>query len=240
MPLDADITAELIDLAGSQAFGTRLLEVSASLSGVEEVFGYVTDSQGTRPLVSASALDRQDVRVQEYARRFYLQDPAIHDARHVDPHSGFWQLVRVGEIVPRDYRKICYEEPRFTAKLCFGWRSTNHTIALNFYTRRDDDSLTSPELTSLADIALAALNRRNLAHKDGDGLVTALEQRLAGAFPKLADRERQVISRSLSGWTAEAIAASLGTTRGTVLTYRQRAYQKFGFSNAAGFLSRLI
>lgn len=239
MPIDADAGASLIDLAGTPDFGERLLDLAASIAGIEEVFAYAIDNEGARPLACASALDHQDVRVREYARRFYLQDPANYDLRQTVPHSRFTQTVGADKILPRDYRSICFEQPNFAGKLCYGWRGVAHTIVLNYYTRHPASSVHSPELTSLSDLALCAMNRR-LHTRDTDNFVGLIEIRLAAEFPLLTCRERQVIARTILGSTAEDTAHEIGVSKVTVLTYRQRAYQRYECSNAATFVRRLI
>jgi DNA-binding CsgD family transcriptional regulator len=59
-------------------------------------------------------------------------------------------------------------------------------------------------------------------------------------FPQLSQRERQVCARTLAGWTAKQIGRALGLRTATVLTYRQRAYQRFGFRSASDFLQTLL
>ncbi len=91
-------------------------------------------------------------------------------------------------------------------------------------------------MAPLATLSLAALCRS----ADRPPLVTVFEQRLAADFPQLTPRERQVCARTVAGWSAASTATSLGLTRASVLTYRQRAYHKLGFSRAADFLERLV
>lgn len=240
MPIDIEAAAQLIDLAGAPSFGTHLLEMAAHHAGIEEIFGYVLDSSGAHPLVSASALDHQNLRVEAYARRFFRQDPAVNltTGRGVD--ANFAQIVLAEEIIPHDYRKVCFDAPRFAGKLCFGWRSADHTLLLNFYRRNESPDAGRDKLGTIASLALTALHRRLKGRNRNKDVIATIETRMLSEFPLLSGRERQVVGRTLVGHSAEEIGAELGMARSTVLTHRQRAYQKYGVSSAGAFVPRLL
>jgi DNA-binding CsgD family transcriptional regulator len=67
----------------------------------------------------------------------------------------------------------------------------------------------------------------------------ALEERFANQFSALTVRERQVCARAAMGMSVEATAVDLGIARTSVLTYRQRAYQKLQVTSPLG-LSALV
>ena len=52
----------------------------------------------------------------------------------------------------------------------------------------------------------------------------------AAPFAALTGREKEVCQRILSGFSSEAIAAELGISLHSALTYRKRAYEKLGIS----------
>jgi len=94
-------------------------------------------------------------------------------------------------------------------------------------------------LVALAGLALAAVSRRTVCEST-DALVLRFEKRLQRAFPVLSQREITVCARTLSGDNADEIAASLGIRRSSVLTYRQRAYQKIGTDRAGNILASIF
>lgn len=71
-------------------------------------------------------------------------------------------------------------------------------------------------------------------------LVGRLEQRLSLRFAQLSPREREICALTLAGAPAEEIAARLDIRRSTVLTYRQRAYQRYGFTRSSDFLDAIV
>ena len=64
-----------------------------------------------------------------------------------------------------------------------------------------------------------------------------LERRLQAHGSGLSSRERQVCARALLGRTIDATARELRIQKTSVITYRQRAYQKLGISRPADLLA---
>lgn len=236
--LDPDIGAALVDAVGTPVFGARMLDAAQSVAGVDEIFAYhVRD--GERPIALSSISERgdHDRRARHYAERFYHHDPVVHARQRTAAGRGFVACVRAAEIGLRDYRAICFEQPRFADKLCFGWRGAGRAIVLSFYRRRDSEGTAA--LAALANVGLTALARQAVPTSEFS-LVERLETRIARAFPVLTLRERQVAARTVAGWTAERTADALDIRPSSVLTYRQRAYQRLGFSGAADFLPAIL
>jgi len=236
--LDPDIGAALVEAVGTPVFGTLMLETARRVAGVDEIFAYhVRD--GERPVALSSISERgdHDRRARHYAERFYHHDPIVHARQRTAAGRGFVACVRAAEIGLRDYRAICFEQPRFADKLCFGWRGAGRAIVLSFYRRRDSEGTAA--LAALANVGLTALARQAVPVSESS-LVERLETRIARAFPALTARERQVAARTVAGWTAERTADALDIRPSSVLTYRQRAYQRLGFSGAADFLPAIL
>lgn len=238
--LDPDIGAALVEAAHTPAFGTLMLDAAQSVAEVDEIFAYhIRDGQRPVALSSISERGDHDRRARHYAERFYHHDPVVHARQRTAAGRGFVACVRAGEIGLRDYRAICFEQPRFADKLCFGWRGAGRAIVLSFYRRRDSEGTAA--LAALANVGLTALARQNITSPDPEArLIERLETRITRAFPALTLRERQVAARTVAGWTAERTADALDIRPSSVLTYRQRAYQRLGFSGAADFLPAIL
>lgn len=219
-----------------------MLNAAQKHGTVEEVFAYRVAGGGL-PEVMASSSELADVeaRVSLYTRRFHPFDPAAHAGSRVPSGSGFAEQVSAAQIARRDYRASCFERPRFTDKLCFGWRLHDQWLMVSFYRRRADGLAQTRQLAALASVALTAFahqaTRRNLAALP---LAQRLERRIARAYPQLTPREREVCARSLAGSTAEQIADELGVARTSVLTYRQRAYHRLEISQSSALLGSLL
>jgi len=74
-------------------------------------------------------------------------------------------------------------------------------------------------------LPMLPLNRRRRSAPQAV-TVAELEARFATRYPLLTGRERQVCARAAIGMSVEATALDLGIRKTSVLTYRQRAYQR--------------
>lgn len=237
--IDPVLAADLLERRDPDRFGDALLGAAQSLGGAEEMFAYRIDAGGHPVRIAASSgLRDLDERTGRYQGRFHTEDPAVTARERTVLGSGFECRVMAEEIASRDYRRICFERPRFVEKHCFGWRGSAYTVVLSFYRRRGDTAGVR-KLTSLAQVALVALSQ--MAERVGEGGILAeLNRRLSAAEVQLSERERAVCSRSLAGRTAREIAEELGIGASTVLTYRQRAYRKLGCSRAADLIGLIL
>ncbi|RXR30482.1 helix-turn-helix transcriptional regulator [Sphingobium fluviale] len=231
-PLDAEASARLVGAADRDEFGTALLEIARSIAGIDEVFAYIVRDDGDPDvLVSQSVLDGVRERVSLYTNRFYRHDPAVRDIREIAPGDSFVQRISLRSIIPHDYRLHCFTEPGFAEKLTFGWRGEGYVLVASFYSANEPDREALGKLASLANLTLAALVRQH-SPVDRNNAAKTIDARLRRSFPALSDREREVCALTIIGWSASKIAVKLAVSAGTVLTYRQRAYQKTGVASA--------
>ncbi|MFI0397195.1 helix-turn-helix transcriptional regulator [Paracoccus jiaweipingae] len=237
--IDPELAADLLAAPDAAQFSTRLLAAAQSATGVDEVFAYrLRDGAGMpEPVASSSELGDAGDRVRLYARRFFRRDPAADARQAAAPGSGFHIRIAAGAIAAGDYRRLCFDRPRFTEKICFGWRGRDDALIVSFYQRRTDGP-DLMQLGALAQIAITGLTR--LARPQPADPLPQLQRRLAARWPVLTPREVQVCARTLTGEPAHASAQALGLAPGTVLTYRQRAYQKLGISRASDLLGDLL
>ena len=79
---------------------------------------------------------------------------------------------------------------------------------------------------------VSAAVARHFQHDVADDPAQQLKALFANAAPlaALTGREKDVCLRILSGFSSEAIAAELGISLHSALTYRKRAYVKLGIS----------
>lgn len=235
--IDPDLAAGLIDARDPELFATRLLEVAHSATGVEELFAYRI-GEGA-PMVLASTSDLGDVadRAGAYARRFHRSDPLTAVRQATALSSGFACRIPAESIELGEYRKLCFERPRFTEKICFGWRKPDHDLVVTFYQRHGEVEPDMAQLGALAQLAITGLTR--LAPNPVP-LLDRVRHRLALTHPRLTVREREVCARTLVGETARQIGEELLLGIGTVLTYRQRAYQKLGMNKSNDLLAAIM
>lgn len=240
---DPELGAALIDAARDASFAQILLTAAQRLEAVEEVYASLVPLDG-RPtqLCSSGNCCSSGECARSYARGYYLFDPAMNALNALASQSGFARRITADDIHLADYRRQCFERPRYADKLSYGWRGRTHSLMVSFYRRDATGTAALERLSGLAELALAALVRRV---RDDEAiaatpLVSRIEDRIAFAFPGLTGRERQICAWTLAGKSADETASALGIAPTTVLTYRRRAYERLGFSQAADFLPALM
>ncbi len=234
--LDPNVGARLIETAGSVAFAPLLIEIANRVANVDEIFAYRAHTQGEPDaLLSASRLQDAAARAKNYVQHFFRFDP-VTQLRASCAQEAFTVSVKACELTEPHYRSMCFDGPRFADKLCFGWRDATNATVLSFY-RRDAALADEAGLAPLANLTLSILAREN---QRPERFADLLEHKLAFRFPELSRRERQVCARTIAGQTAEECAAELGIRPTTVITYRQRAYQRLNFRAAHDFLPLLL
>lgn len=235
--IDPDLAVGLLEARDQDLFASRLLDIAHSTTGVEELFAYRIDSGAPQVLASTSGLGDVAERARAFARRFHRSDPVVQARRAAAPNSGFACRIPAAAIELGEYRRLCFERPRFVEKICFGWRRDDESTVVTFYQRRDNTQPDLAQLGALAQLAITGLTR--LARSPAP-LLDQVSARLAQAHPGLTAREREVCARTLTGQTARQIGEVLSLGVGTVLTYRQRAYQKLGMSKSNDMLAAIM
>lgn len=238
--IDPDRAAALLDIRNPQLFAERLLHLAHSAAGVEELFAYRVGEGAPETLASSSDLGDAEERIRAYSRRFHRSDPAVAARLQASPETGFSCRVSASDIELGAYRRLCFDQPRFAEKICFGWRGDDHSLIVTFYQRKAGRDLDMAQLGALAQIAITGLARLAAPAEKEASPVDEIQGRLSEAYPVLTLRETQVCARTLAGRTARQIAQELGLGQGTVLTYRQRAYQKLGVSKANDLLATVM
>lgn len=235
--IDPDLAASLLEARDQDLFATRLLELAHASAGVEELLAYRVEAGAPRVLASTSGLGDAGERAGAWARRFHRSDPVVAARLRAAPGSGFACRVPATAIELGEYRRLCFDRPRFVEKICFGWRKPDHALVVSFYQRHGEAEPDMARLGALAQLTITGLSR--LA-RQAPPLVERIAERLALAHPGLTAREREVCARTLAGQTARQIGAELSLGVGTVLTYRQRAYQKLGMHKASDLLAAIM
>lgn len=239
-PLDAEAGARLVGASDADEFGAALLEIARSIAGVAELFGYIVlDDQEPQVLISKSTLAGVEQRVRHYVDRFYRHDPAVQAIKKIAPGDSFVQRISLSSIVQHDYRKHCFTDPGFAEKLSFGWRSERYLLVVSFYGTDTSDGDALNKLANLASMTLAVLVRQH-APIDRSNAIDVIDARLRRAYPTLSDREAQICALTIIGRSSPKIAAELNLSPGSVLTYRQRAYQKTGVGSAAELIPQIL
>jgi len=170
-------------------------------------------------------------------RRCYLRQDPIWDACHAAPRHGdvALQTVRPADLPRGDFRRRIFDDAGIVERVSVIQRGADGWRGMNVARHAADGVFSQGEIHSLVALAclmlpMLPLNRERQA--DAAQLsVAELEQRFAGQHATLTAREQQVCARAAVGMDVAATARELGIARSSVLTYRQRAYQRLGVAS---------
>lgn len=237
------VQSRLLGALGSARLGPVLLELAAEDFEASEVFGFRLDEQGEPDmLVSHGLRGFAARRAMLYLDRFATLDPIIETIRtRAREDCVTAASFRSRDIADESYRGRCFDHAGLVEKVSCFQRRGSSIFVLAFY-RTEAEFRSLGPIVELAELALPVLQRHSemLEGEVGLSLAQRLERRLAMHFPSLTDRERGVCARTLAGMTAEAIALELGIGRTSVLTYRRRAYERYGVSSAGQFIENIL
>lgn len=262
--VDAARIGALISSMGSPGFGAQFFDLFRDDLDIDQctVFAF-RGSLPPDPLVleGRSPEMRQCAHslAQEYRAGAFVQDPNVSLGKPLSAPTV--HCLNVAEVPDSDYRRRFYDQPRLTHELVVLGQTDDILYYSSFY-RSDRNTAFSPyeleRMTELADLALKALHRhlellggRGLQSwkAAGDDRATPTAQRRQELAARLRDvllsepydlteREAEVCSCIILGFTMLGISLTLGISVNTVATYRKRAYRKLAISSQNELFSR--
>lgn len=165
-------------------------------------------------------------------RKWYQRLDPVCDAYRATPACSdvAVQRVRPSDIVSMGFRRRFFDDGGIVERISVIQRGANAWRGINVARHSSDGCCSDDEIDSLVGLAclvlpMLPLNRQKKGAPQRLS-IAELEDRFASRFSTLTTRERQVCARAASGMTVEATALELGIAKTSVLTYRQRAYQR--------------
>jgi DNA-binding CsgD family transcriptional regulator len=165
-------------------------------------------------------------------RKWYLGLDPLGDALSAAPQHGDVALQRVlpSDIAPPAFRRRFFDDAGIVERISIIQRGADAWRVMNVSRHASDGRFSDREIGSLIGLAGLVLPMLPLNRRGTRGLrspsVHELEDRFAKRCASLTPRERQVCARAALGMSIEATALDLGIGKTSVLTYRQRAYQR--------------
>lgn len=223
---------KLLGAIGTQEFGATVRDSVLSLTA------------GVRRIYLFEATDREHSSLQYFFgepgladlfpayRKWYLRVDPVCDAYRAAPACSdvVLQRVRPSDIASPGFRRRIFEDAGIVERVSVIQRGTDAWRVMNLARHASDGCFSERELGSLIGLAclvlpMLPLNRQKQA-APLPLTVPQLEERFATRFGELTVRERQVCARAAIGMSVAATALDLQIARTSVLTYRQRAYQR--------------
>jgi DNA-binding CsgD family transcriptional regulator len=225
------IYEQLLGAIGTEEFGSTVRDAVLSMTA------------GARRLYLFEATGRDNHTLQYYScepgvadlfpayHKWYVRLDPVFDAYRAAPQCSdiAMQRVRPSDIASRGFRQRFFDDAGIVERVSIIQRGAESWRVINVARHANEGCFSEAELESLIGIACLALpmlplNRRK--HSTQQLTVAQFEERFASRFDQLTQRERQVCARAAIGMTVEATALDLGIAKTSVLTYRQRAYQR--------------
>lgn len=223
----------LLTAVGTEAFGSTVRESVMSLTA------------GARRIYLFEATGREDTSLQYFFgepglvdlfpayRKWYLRLDPVCDAYRATPACSdvVLQRVRPSDIESPSFRRRIFDDAGIIERVSVIQRGSDAWRAINVARHASDGCFSEAEIGSLISLAclvlpMLPLNRKRQTAASRSLSVSELELRFAERCGALTSRERQVCARAALGMTVEATATDLGIAKTSVLTYRQRAYQR--------------
>jgi len=167
----------------------------------------------------------------------YLPLDPVHEAFRAAPgrNDMALQRVRPAEIAPACFRRKFFDDAGIVERVSIVQCGADSWRVMNVARHERDGCFSDVEIDALVGLACLILPMLTVS-RGNTGLsrrlsVEEFEDRFARRCPALTGRERQVCARAAIGMTVEATALDLGVAKTSVLTYRQRAYQRLGITS---------
>jgi len=239
--LPAEGFGKIISSLGTAGYGGACFELLERLLGVEHwaLFQYPCNA-AISCLATASRTKAAAARanIDKFVGRCHSFDPSLPVLRRQSHHEPCIVNIDIADIKDREYRE-CFEATNVEERLSYFTRNSYDIYQLSIYRGPGRRAFSQSDMCFFATIGslimATALHHearcRTSASPAGPVTLSMIQQRLALLPCALSGRECEVCARAVAGMTIEGTALDLGIRKTSVITYRQRAYQKLGLSS---------
>lgn len=234
----AAVYEKLLGTIGTEDFGTTVRDSIMSLTA------------GARRIYLFEATSREDSSLQYFFgepglvelfpayRKWYLPLDPVCDAYRAAPACTDVAMLRIrpNDIDSPGFRRRIFDTAGIIERVSVIQRGAHAWRVINVARHASDGKFSDDEINSLISLACLVLPmlpmNRERRLKPVPLSVAQFEERFAKQYDCLTVREREVCARAAFGMTVEATALDLGIAKTSVLTYRQRAYQRLGVTSS--------
>ena len=232
----APVYEKLLTAIGTDAFGATVRDSVLSVTaGARRIYLFEARSCEDSTL-QYSFCEPEVVDLFPAYRKWYLHRDPIGDAFCAAPkhRDVALQRVRPTDIAPPSFRRRFFDDAGIVERISVIQRGDDAWRGINVARHASDGCCSDEELGSLIGLAclllpMLPLNRRR--NPAAQITVAELEVRFADRCTDLTRREQQVCARAALGMSVESTALDLDIAKTSVLTYRQRAYQRLRVSS---------
>jgi DNA-binding CsgD family transcriptional regulator len=229
---------KLLAAIGTHEFGATVRDaVLAMTAGARRVYLFEATSRENTTLQYSFCEPEVADLFPTYTRWYLRRDP-MGDAFAAAPRYSDVALQRVcpADIATPSFRRVFFDDAGIVERISVIQRGHDAWRGINVARHTSDGRCSDEELGSLIGLACLVLPMLPLNRRREPAArpltVVDLERRFGERCARLTGREREVCARAASGMSVEATARDLGIAKTSVLTYRQRAYQRLGVASS--------
>ncbi|MCP5145242.1 MAG: helix-turn-helix transcriptional regulator [Gammaproteobacteria bacterium] len=223
---------QLLGAIGTDEFGDTVKDSMQKVTrGVRRLYLFEANGQQENVLQYYSCEPEVVDLFPTYCRWYQHLDP-LSDAYLAAPECSDVALQRIypDDIESIGFRRRFFDDAGIVERVGIVQRGNDAWRGMTVARHAREGRFSDEELDALVGLACLTLPMLPLNRKRGPSAppltVDQLEDRFGRRYQQLTRRERQVCARAALGMTVEATARDLGIARTSVLTYRQRAYQR--------------
>jgi len=228
----------LLGAIGTDEFGVAVRDAVLSVTGgVRRIYLYEATGRETTSLQYFFG-EPGLVELFPAYRKWYLRLDPIYEAYRAAPSRSdvALQRVRPADIDSPGFRRRVFDDAGIVERASVIQRGADSWRCINVARHSSEGCFSDAEISSLIGLAclilpMLPLNRERESQEPSLSIAD-LEERFAARHNMLTKRERQVCARAAKGMSVEATATELKIAKSTVLTYRQRAYERLRVGNA--------
>ena len=246
MVLRTDTFADTVTALGTGRYARTCFRIFEQSFDVDHwaLFRYRSDDSVKCIATASRAFEAAAGRnVDFFLRRCYRFDPSLIAFKEQHTDRSCMIKMAISDIDDRQYRQ-CFEVTSVRERLSFFAVDGADLLQLCIYRATVNRTFSAAEMNVFATLArlVTATTLKHEALWDHASTpppldIDTLERRLDDVAMGLSLRERQVCARAVVGRTIEETAGDLGIRKTSVITYRQRAYQKLGVSRQGDLLA---
>lgn len=229
-----DAVADCLPTMGTADFKAKFLQV-VKLTGAGQVTAFAYDSARVECLLCHNFLiqDRRETLAADYLDGWYRDDPLFE--RTIAMGQNDCAVERLEDLLPcvsSRYLKKFFGIGGFRTKVAVRLSQNSVKMVLNLYFERNRAVRSAPAKNALHGELYRLIGKTLATH-----FLRLNPPTFSPQLMGLSERERQVCIGMLDGKKAEIIAEEIGVGLSSVVTYRQRAYQKLGISSRGELFS---
>lgn len=244
-----DGIADMVALIGHPEFGSRFFGIAEEMLGADHCTVFVSQGDGVKTLVAEAQDDVAARRVRDlancYSERGFRNDP-VWNRRDVQfcGSRACPDVLAPGDFSDPGYRREFYDKPNILEELALSAQfEDGMRVYLSFYRERGRARFTSEEVSAVQQSApitlrILAKHAEICARTAPQAPRLSREERYARVHQAILDdnrlltnREAEVCTGIVLGYTVLGLSLNMGISVNTVATHRKRAYSKLNISS---------